>query len=473
VQDPTGASVAKASVEARNVATGYERKSVTSEDGGFELPLLPVGMYEIRVKAPGFTVYQQRGVLVELSRASDLHIRLAVASEQQSVTIEADASILTTSSSSVEGGLNQWSMENMPVTSRNSFNLALLAAGFNGTRDNEFGNPTFAFGGMQRRAFLIDGIDNTQRGGPGRLGIFSPKTLQEVKVISNSMAAEYGRTVGGMISMVTRGGSNEYHGEALVLERRPGFIARQSLAVAKPFQQWAVFSGNVGGPIKKDRLFFFASGEYEPLDAPRAITITPANAAALGLLASDLGSAPFAQRFQTYLGRLDYQFNPANSVYVRYSNFVTPSKFNTSGGLSPRSASNNFDDRNDTFASQLASVLSPSLVNEARFGFLRREFTRPPSSGVVGPVISISGVATIGSNTSANQYYNEAPVQFHRQSELPHRPAPVQIRVRHRHHPCYLRRPLEPHLYFRQSRAVSERAERRRQLHAAHAGVRR
>src|SRR5262249_4666759 len=97
---------------------------------------------------------------------------------------------------------------------------------------------------------------------------------------------------------------------------------------------------------------------------------------------------------------------------VRYSNFVTPSKFNTSGGLSPRSASNNFDDRNDTFASQLASVLSPALVNEFRFGVLRREFTRPPVSGVVGPVISISGVATIGSNTSANQYYNERQFNF-------------------------------------------------------------
>src|SRR5215831_16729361 len=412
VLDPTGAAVAKAQVEARNVLTGYEHKSMTDDQGRFELPLLPVGTYDIQAKAAGFTAYQQRGVLVELARASDLRIRLSVAGEQQSVTIEADATILTTSSASVDGGLNQRSMENMPVTSRNSFNLALLAAGFNGTRDNEFGNPTFAFGGMRRRAFLIDGIDNTQRGGPGRLGIFSPETLQEVKVISNSMAAEYGRTVGGMITMVTRGGSNEYHGEALVLERRPGFIARQSLAATKPCQQWAVFSGNVGGPIKKDKLFFFASGEYEPLDAPRAITITPANAAALGLPVSDLGSAPFAQRFQTYLGRLDYQFNPANSVYVRYSNFVTPSKFNTSGGLSPRSASNNFDDRNDTFASQLASVLSPSIVNEARFGFLRREFTRPPVSGVVGPVISISGVATIGSNTSANQYYDERQFNF-------------------------------------------------------------
>ncbi len=117
--------------------------------------------------------------------------------------------------------MNQKSMENMPITSRNTFNLALFAPGLNGSRDDEFGNPTFAFGGMQRKGFLVDGIDNTQRGGPGRLGIFSPETIQEVKVISNSMAAEYGRTVGGMISMITRGGTNDPHGEVLVLERRP------------------------------------------------------------------------------------------------------------------------------------------------------------------------------------------------------------------------------------------------------------
>ena len=412
VRDPAGAAIQGATATARNLDTGYERVATSDESGQFELPLLPIGRYEVDVTSVGFAAYQQSGIRVELARASDLDVHLTVSTEKQTVTVESDASILTTSSSDVTGGLNQKSVENMPVTSRNSFNLALLAPGLNGTRDNEFGNPTFAFGGMQRRAFLVDGIDNTQRGGPGRLGIFAPETLQEVKVIANSMAAEYGRTVGGMISMVTRGGTNQYHGEALVLERRPGFIARQSLAPTKPFQQWQVFSGNVGGPVKKDKLFFFASAEYEPLDAPRAITITPANAAALSLPASDLGSAPFAQRFQTYLGRLDYQFNPENSVYVRYSNFVTPSKFNTSGGLSPRSASNNFDDRNDTFASQWTSILSPATVNEARIGFLRREFTRPPSSGVVSPVISISGVATLGSNDSANQYYNERQFDF-------------------------------------------------------------
>ena len=412
VRDPNNAAVASADVKARNLDTGFDRRATSNGDGEFELPLLPLGRYEVTVTAAGFASYTQTGIVVTLARSSDLIVPLQLASTSQNVTVDADASILTTNTFAVGDAVNQKSMENMPITSRNTFNLALFAPGLNGRRDDEFGNPTFAFGGLQRRAFLVDGIDNTQRGGPGRLGIFSPETIQETRVIANAMAAEYGRTVGGIISMVTRGGTNDLHGEALVLERRPGFIARPSLAATKTFSQWATFSGNVGGKVIKDKLWYFASGEYEPLDGPRAITITPANALALKIPASDLGSAPFAQRFQTYLGRLDYQLDSRNSFYVRYSNFVTPSKFNTSGGLTPRSAGNNFDDRNDTGATQWTSILSPNTVNEFRFGALQREFTRPPVSGVVSPVVSISGVATLGSNDSANQYYRERQFDF-------------------------------------------------------------
>ncbi|HXB72021.1 MAG TPA: TonB-dependent receptor [Candidatus Acidoferrales bacterium] len=231
-------------------------------------------------------------------------------------------------------------------------------------------------------------------------------------MIANSMAAEYGRTVGGMISMVTRGGTNDVHGEGLVLLRRPGFIARPSLAATKPFIQWATYSGNVGGPIIKNKLMYYVSGEYEPYDAPRAVTITPANAAALGLQSSDLGSSPFKQRFQTFLGRLDYQIDARNSVYVRYNSYWDPSKYNTSGGLLITSADNNFDDRNITWASQWTSILSPTTLNEFRFGSLEREFFRPPVSGNLVPVIAISGVAQLGSDTSANQYYLEHQYDF-------------------------------------------------------------
>jgi hypothetical protein len=412
IQDPSGSAVSGAVVKARNLETGFERAAVSTEAGEFDVPLLLAGRYEVTVEAKGFAPFTQTGVVVQLAKASTLDIRLSLASAQQTVTVEADATILNTTTTDVSGAMNSKAMENMPLTTRNTFNLALFAPGFNGRRDDEFGNPTFAFGGMQRRAFLIDGIDNTQRGGPGRLGIFAPETVQEVRVIANSMDAEYGRTVGGMISMITRGGTNDFHGEGLVLLRRPGTVARPSLAATKAFEQWATYSGNAGGPIVKNKLMYYASGEYEPYDYPRAVTITPANAAALHLPASDLGSSPFKQRFQTFLGRVDYQIDSRNSVYVRYNDYWDPSKNNTSGGLLVTSADNNFDDRNITWASQWTGILSPETVNEFRFGSLQREFFRPPVSGTLGPNIAISGVATLGTDASANQYYFERQYNF-------------------------------------------------------------
>ncbi len=408
VRDTSGAAVAGAQVEARSRETGFIRKAQTNNDGSFTLPLLTVGQYNLVVTAGSFERFQQNGIDVRLGYAAPVSITLQPGSDTQTVTVNADASILNTETFDISDGLNQRAVENMPITSRNTFNLALLVPGLNGTRDDEFGNPTFAFGGLQRKAFLIDGIDNTQRGGPGRLGIFSPEDVKEIRVISGAMDAQYGRTVGGIINFITRGGTNETHGEALVLERRPGLISKPSLAQgAKPFQQWATYSVNIGGPIVHDRLFYFVSGEYEPEDGARPITITTANAAALNLPSSQLGNAPFKQRFQSYLARFDYQANPKNDFYLRGSAYQTPSQFNTSGGLQTISSSNNFNDKDQTAAAQWSHVISSNALNELRTGFLRRIFDRPPVSGVIGPTISISSVATLNSNTSAGQRYEE------------------------------------------------------------------
>ena len=413
VTDATGSPVQNAAIVATNLDTHFERTVTSNKRGEYEVPLLPLGLYQLSVSAPGFERFEQSGIVVRVDYASAVNPDLRVGSSKQSVTVQSDASILNTESTDVSGTMNEKSLFNMPITSRNTFNLALFAPGLNGTRDDEFGNPTFAFGGMQRRAFLVDGIDNTQRGGPGRLGIFSPEDVREVRVLSNSMDAEYGRTVGGIVSMITKSGTNETRGEFLLLLRRPGLISRPSLAPPpKPFQQWATYSLNVGGPVVKNKLFYFASAEYEPEDGVRPITITRFNAAALGIPASDLGSAPFKQRFQSYLGRLDYQMNEKNDFYFRYSEFQTPSQFNTSGGLLVQSASNNFNDRDDTAAAQWSSIITPTAVNELRFGFLRRVFSRPPVDGVIGPVINISGVAQLGSNSSAGQLYEEDQYNF-------------------------------------------------------------
>lgn len=411
VTDASGGIVQGANVKVVNVATAYTREVRSNSSGLYNVPLLPLGVYRVEVSAAGFAAFLRSGVTVDVARATSVDARLQVAGTEQAVTVEADASIVRLESS-VSGTLAQRSMENLPLTSRNVQNLALFVPGLTGRRDDEFGTTQFAFGGMDRRGFMVDGADNTQRGGQLRLGIFSTETIAEVKVEQNAMAAEYGRTVGGIVNMVTRGGSNDFHGMFLYLARRPGLIARPSLAATKPFQQRATYSLTLSGPLKKDKIFFFANGEYHPLDQPRPITISAANAAALRLAPAELDAAPFAQRFQTYTGRVDFQLSARHSGFGRYVHFYTPSKFNTSGGLLQRSAGNNFDDRQSSGVVQLTSVFTPNTVNEFRFGDLWREFFRPPVSGVLGPVVQITGVANLLSNAAANQRYLEHQNQF-------------------------------------------------------------
>ncbi|MBV9939427.1 MAG: carboxypeptidase regulatory-like domain-containing protein, partial [Acidobacteriaceae bacterium] len=130
VTDSSGGPVTGAAVQAVNLETGFERRATSGSDGVYEVPLLPIGSYKLIVNATGFDQFDQSGVSVRLDNASTVDVALRVGSSKQTVTVEGDASILNTQTFDVGGGLNQLSMENMPITSRNTFNLALLAPGF-------------------------------------------------------------------------------------------------------------------------------------------------------------------------------------------------------------------------------------------------------------------------------------------------------------------------------------------------------
>ena len=257
VRDPSGSAIANASVAVTNLDTGFRRSVTTDEAGEYQTGLLPLGGYEILVQAPGFADYQQSPIQVSVGRVSTVSPTLEISRERRTVTVTADAAIVQLEKFETGRTFNETSVENNPTPSRNTQNIALLGPGLNGQRDDEFGTTQFAFGGLQRRAFMVDGVDNTQRGGQLRLGIFNIESIQEIQVVSNAMSAEYGRTVGGTINFVTKGGTNDFHGEGLYLARRPGFIARPSLyntVPGKPFQQWATYAANGGGAIRKDRL---------------------------------------------------------------------------------------------------------------------------------------------------------------------------------------------------------------------------
>jgi hypothetical protein len=415
IQDASGARISNAQVAARNVATNVETTVGSDGQGYYRFPLLKVGAYELRVNATGFSEFKQTGILLSVGKQARLDVSLKVGATTDSVTVSADASIVEQGVVAQGEVTNERAVRSLPITSRNVYNFHLLGPGVKGIPSTGFGTTQFTFGGANRSTWTVDGLDNTARINSRqiRLVISTPEAVQEMQVLSGAYSAEFGRAAGGVINVVSRSGSNDFHGGAMGLYRPLETTARAALAVARTQQTWYMMSGNLGGPLKKDRLWFFINDEFNPLRIPSPVTILPANAAALRLPASDLVDSPFGETFHTPTAKLNFKLNEKNSGFLRYNRF-TNDQPGGGGGLTTISRSLTFEDRMNGGAAQLATVIKPNLLNEFRFGFNRRgqqRLTYVPGEPN-GAQINITGVANFGVNPLAGSGGIEASAQF-------------------------------------------------------------
>ncbi len=415
--DPSGSAVVAAKIAAQNTATGLRLEAESTENGYYRFPLLPIGTYNLTASKSGFKEYRQTGITLNVGRQIRVDVRLEVGQLVESVTVQADAGIVDTARQpSMEEVVGERALRALPIVSRNLFNMNLLGPAVKGVPSSGFGTTQFSFGGLQRTNWTADGLDNSQRrfGRQIRLVIYTPEAVEEVQVMGGTFSAEFGRASGGMINIITKSGTNGYHGQGLFLYRPEATNARPALAATKPEQEWKNLTGTVGGPIKKDKIFFFAQYEWNPLVIPRPITITPANITALGLPASEVSPAPFGEKFHTAMGKVNFEINPKNRGFLRYSRFTNDSPFNGAGGLNINSRSLIFTDRMNGGAGQLATMISPTLLNEFRFGINRRQELREQQGNPrpTDAFINITGVASIGNNLGANNISVETSTQF-------------------------------------------------------------
>lgn len=409
--DTTGAAIPDGKITARNLHTGFSRTVSTDANGAYSVPLLPPDTYAVLVEKTGFASLNRTGITVDPDRTVALPLSISISDRTEVVTVSADAAAVSTEPMS-ETYLPQKSVENLQITERNALNFGLLSPGIAGIPSFGFSTPAYAFGGIQRRNFRADGMDNSQRAGQSKLAIFPPESTREVSVIQGAMLPEYGATVGGIINVTTRSGTNEYHGDILTLQRRPGFISRPSLAKVKAFQELATYEASVGGPFIKDKWWGFANFEYDPQTAAPPITINPTYASAIGIPASDLGNVPFHQTPKIWVGRTDFQVNQKTSGFLRLNYFGIPAAYNTQFATQPISTNNNFYDRDVSGEFQLTTALNAKTLNEFRFSDARRHNRNTPVSGTLAPVYAIPGVATINSNSTAFQAFYEHYDEF-------------------------------------------------------------
>jgi hypothetical protein len=268
VKDSTGAVVANASVTARNPGTNFSRSVTSNDEGFYRIVNLPPGDYEVTVEAANFKKAVLTKVTVTVGQAAELDIALEPGQITESVTIsDATSEIVETSKTAVSTTIDQQRINNLPINERNYLAFALTTSTVGRDNGRPIGPaPTTGlnFGGQRGRSNLVqvDGADNTDNSVNASRSTVSQEAVQEFQVVTNSFAPEFGRSAGGVVNVVTKSGTNEFHGNLFGFLRHRSFQARNAFAPIEdpPFTR-AQYGFTLGGPLDKGRTFFFFAFE--------------------------------------------------------------------------------------------------------------------------------------------------------------------------------------------------------------------
>ena len=420
VTDPSSAVVRGAQVTARQVDTNLTRTATTDQEGRFRFAYLKVGPYEITVRQPGFAD-ATRLLTLTVGSAFELPVSLTIATAESSVTVTDEATVLEAARSQIAGTVLQTDIRSLPLNGRNFLDLALLIPGVSptNTRSTQLFPETSAVPGQgisvgsQRNfsnSFIVDGL-SANDDAAGLSGIFyGLDVVQEFQVVTSGGQAELGRALGGYVNVVTKSGTNEMHGDLYGYLRNQRFNANNPLSHDKLPLTQAQYGASVGGPVVRDRTFYFTNFEQRILNQSGLVTISPADVEAINgrLLASGYqgpqittGLYPNPVHNVNFLGKVDHQFSSKDQFSIRYSLYdVNAPNSRGAGGLSAPSASSDLDNRDQTVAVSNILAFSSRTVLETRGQFTYSNLQAPPSD-LIGPAVSISGVATFGRLSSS------------------------------------------------------------------------
>jgi hypothetical protein len=280
ISDPSGAAIANARVTATSLSTGLTRETMSDRNGGYVFPLLPAGVYSVAVEAAGFEKLVQRGIDVKADQNSSLPVTLKIGTSTQSVTVEANAQMVETRSGALSDVITQRKIIDLPLNGRNTAALILLTpgtsdltagnAGGSGDTIQSVINPgaqSISTNGARADTvnYNLDGGSNQDNYTNINNPFPNPDAVQEFSVQTNSYSAEYGRGSGAIVNVVTKSGSNEFHGTLFDFLRNGDLNSRNFFAAQADQLKRNQFGGSFGGPIFRDKLFFF--GTYQGMQS--------------------------------------------------------------------------------------------------------------------------------------------------------------------------------------------------------------
>ena len=415
VTDAAAANVPGAAISVNNDATGFARSVESNSDGIYVVPNLPLGTYTVKIAKEGFDVERHTNIVLDAGTEAVIDSQLKVGSLSSTVEVTSGAPIVETSRTSIGRTISHDEVDNLPLTSRNPYNFIIFQPGVSGHPNAELGIPrTINTNGLLDHInYQLDGMVDTESDRTGlRLFPISDVYVREIQTVSNSFAPEFGQTGGIIYNAISNSGANQFHGELYFIGRPVALNARPILlssSLKKPNLTLNDFALNSGGPVIKDRVFFFAGYEHLTRGLPQPDSISSANAAAIGLSPSLLQIAPSIQHAQFVNIRFDWTISNKHQFFVRYNYFRNEYPYNTGvGGLNALDVAADFHDRAHILGAQLLSTLSPSMLNELRFGWPYRneKHVRSALTGA-GPQVSISGAANFGGTVSAGDAFQE------------------------------------------------------------------
>jgi hypothetical protein len=261
VKDETGAVVVGAKVSLKNSQTNVERTTTSGRDGNYVFNLVPIGAYGLTVEQAGFETYVRKGITLEINQNARLDVALHIGKASQIVEVTGDVTQVDTVSATLGKAETTQRIDDLPLAARDTMQLGLLQAGvFAPDQDDGSGNP-FSVSGQRSESetFLIDGSDNNDFLGNNMVVDPNPDAVAEFKILTNNYEAEYGRTSGGIVNQVIKSGTNAIHGDAFDYFRNTALDASDYFLQGVPVFKYNIFGGTIGLPIRKDKMFFFAS----------------------------------------------------------------------------------------------------------------------------------------------------------------------------------------------------------------------
>ena len=410
ITDAQKAAVPGVTVTAKNKATGFSRSEVSDSEGSYRLTALPVGSYDVHAELAGFAPFDRKDMIVNIGETLDVNIDMKVGGVSENVSVTAESPIVNTNSSSVGGVVDTSKIESLPLNGRQFANLAMTIPGVglgyhsDPTKSTQF-SPQIAGGNGRNVNYQIDGGDNNDDTVGGLLQLYPLEAIQEFNFITQRYKAEYGRSNGGVMNIVTKSGTNDPHGSFFTSFRDKSMNATTETEklshLAKQDYRRYQFGGSFGGPIVQNKAHFFAAIERTQQDTSQVV--------ATGLFPAQDGAFPTPMRENLFTAKASANLTPTQYASLRYGR-NTNSQVYSAATLR---VEDNWGDSNNEFNSINFNhnwVLGGAKLNE--FIFQYADFANAILARTGDPQQTFANGVVIGYNANTPQQTQQHKFQF-------------------------------------------------------------